>query len=562
MNIKQDYLIKNEYPSKEKIQKAKCPFSIESCSQLEKQNDEISHMRDQIANLEAEKKQLEIENNQLKKENQEIDANFKKLSDMLFGRSSEKKQYHADCEVNEQKIDTPIVKSKDDQQTTPTRKTSKKRKRGAQHGQKGHGRTTPENIKIKQIEIDLPEEDSCCSICGKSYSEFPFTEDSSILDIEATVYLRVEKRKRAKRKCDCEQDKPAIVTAPKNPQVIEKSKFSHTLIAYLIVLKYLFSIPLERALSILAVQGAVIASGSIVGVFKNLLPLLEPLYELLIEDSRNSDQWNIDETGWMNFINKPDKKGFLNWMWIFVSEKLAIYVFDPSRSSKVPFDFLGDDAYGIVVCDRYSSYIKLAKLLPGIILAVCWAHFRRDFLNAALKYKTLQSWADLWVQRIGEIYHLNKERLKVSDNHQLFVIAQRKLEKAISDMKKDIETELKDPSLHDEQIAVLKRALKFWDSLTVFVNNPKVPMDNNIAERGLRSVVLGRKNYYGTHASWSAHFSAICMSLLQTAKLNGLNPIHYIRYYLDACAEAGGVPSNLEKFHPKNLSNDIIDPNR
>ena len=560
MNIKQDHLIKNEYPNKEKIQKAECPFSTEPCSQLEKQNGEIFHLREELAILEAKNKQLETENSQLKKENQENDANLNKLSNMLFGRSSEKKQSPADCKVNDQKTDTPTAESKDDQQTTS--KTSTKRKRGAQHGQKGHGRTIPEDIKIKQIEIDLPEEDSCCSICGKSYSEVPFTEDSSILDIEATVYLRVEKRKRAKRQCDCEQDKPVIVTAPKKPQAIEKSKFSHSLIAYLIVLKYHFSIPLERILSILAIQGAEIASGSIVGVFKKLLPLLEPLYELLIEDSRNSGQWNIDETGWMNFINKPDKKGFLNWMWIFVSEKLAIYVFDPSRSSKVPFDFLGDDANGIVVCDRYSSYIKLAKLLPGIILAICWAHFRRDFLNAALKYKILQSWADLWVERIGEIYHLNKERLKVSNDHRLFVLAQRKLEKAISDMKKDIETELKDPSLHDEQVAVLKRALKFWDSLTVFVDNPRVPMDNNIAERGLRSVVIGRKNYYGTYASWSAHFSAICMSLLQTANLNGLNPIQYIRYYLDACAEAGGVPSNLEKFHPKNLSNDIIDPNQ
>ncbi|MGB9846988.1 MAG: transposase domain-containing protein [Desulfotomaculales bacterium] len=77
-------------------------------------------------------------------------------------------------------------------------------------------------------------------------------------------------------------------------------------------------------------------------------------------------------------------------------------------------------------------------------------------------------------------------------------------------------------------------------------------MDNNEAERALRSAALGRKNYYGTHSLWSGQLAAVCMSILQTAVRHGLNPEGYLRYYLDNCRE-GKAPSDLERFLPWNV---------
>ena len=83
-------------------------------------------------------------------------------------------------------------------------------------------------------------------------------------------------------------------------------------------------------------------------------------------------------------------------------------------------------------------------------------------------------------------------------------------------------------------------------------------MDNNIAERALRTVALGRNNYYGSRAEWSSHFTAICLTILKTAKLHGLNPQEYLRYYLDVCGKNSGVPEDLEPYLPWNLTPEDI----
>jgi transposase len=106
---------------------------------------------------------------------------------------------------------------------------------------------------------------------------------------------------------------------------------------------------------------------------------------------------------------------------------------------------------------------------------------------------------------------------------------------------------------------VLKSAKKHWAGLTVFVANPQVPMDNNSAERQLRIAALGRNNYYGTHADWSSHFTAICMTLLQTARLHGLNPQAYLRHYLDGCAKSGSVPADLTPYLPWNIKPETLE---
>lgn len=432
-----------------------------------------------------------------------------------------------------------------------------KRKRGAQPGHKGNGRKIPENLPVIQKIIRVPEEQRYCHICGKKHAEVPFTENLTLIDVKLEVFRVEYVRERLKRTCNCDDAGNRFVTAPHPPQVIKKCKYSHNMISLLVVLKYLFAIPLHRMLTILGMQGVEISSGSITGVFKRLKSLLEPLYQSLAAVSRQDKQWNIDETSWMSFIRQAGKNNFLAWMWVFASKRVMLYVQDPSRSSNVPLGHLGEKARGFVIADRFSAYGKLAKMVPGLVVAICWAHFRRDFINTGKSLTQLRPWAILWKKRIAEIYHLNRRRLDAYGDEQKFAEVQRELEKAIKKMEADIVAELEDPTLRWEQRKVLISAQKHWDGLTVFVRHHEVPMDNNKAERALRRVALGRKNYYGTYADWSGQFAAICLSILQTAVLHGLNPVAYLRYYLDACAKAGGVPEQLEQFHPWNIPADV-----
>jgi hypothetical protein len=102
---------------------------------------------------------------------------------------------------------------------------------------------------------------------------------------------------------------------------------------------------------------------------------------------------------------------------------------------------------------------------------------------------------------------------------------------------------------------VLESLGDHWTGLTVFVEHPEVPMDNNTAERSERGPVVGRKNDYGSGSVWSGQLAAMLFSLFQTLCLSGLNPRLWLTAYLSACAEAGGrAPANVDRFLPWNLT--------
>ena len=117
------------------------------------------------------------------------------------------------------------------------------------------------------------------------------------------------------------------------------------------------------------------------------------------------------------------------------------------------------------------------------------------------------------------------------------------------------EAELAAPDLHPAPRKVLESLGNHWTGLTVFVEHPEVPMDNNTAERSERGPVVGRKNYYGSGSLWSGRLAAMMFSLFQTLCLWGLNPRLWLTAYLEACAQAGGrAVEDVDRFLPWNLS--------
>jgi len=104
-------------------------------------------------------------------------------------------------------------------------------------------------------------------------------------------------------------------------------------------------------------------------------------------------------------------------------------------------------------------------------------------------------------------------------------------------------------SAQARQKQVLTSLLEHWPGLTVFVEHPEVPMDNNLAENTIRTPVNGRKNYYGSGSIWSAQLAAMLFAILQTLVLWGINPRHWLTCYLSACADNGGsAPQDIDAF--------------
>ena len=320
--------------------------------------------------------------------------------------------------------------------------------------------------------------------------------------------------------------------------------------------KYLFYRPTYRLLGDLRSHGLDLSQGALTGGLRQLLPLFEPLYEALIQHSQQEDFWHGDETRWQVFAAVEGKVGYRWYLWAIQSREAVVFLLAAGRAHDVPEEYFGPVEGGILVVDRYKAYQAIDKVKSGqIVLAFCWAHQRRDFLEMARSWPKEEDWALGWVRRIGELYHLNERRLQLREDSEGFAQRDADLRGAVEALTAQAEAELTTPDLHPARRRVLESLGNHWTGLTVFVEYPEVPMDNNAVERTERGPVVGRKNYYGSGAVWSGQLAAMLFSLLGTLPLWELNARLWLTAYLTACAAAGGkAPADVSAYLPWNLS--------
>jgi len=429
-----------------------------------------------------------------------------------------------------------------------------RRRRGQQPGRPGPRRRDHSHLPAVLENREIPGDQCYCRGCGRPFAPVSGTEDATILEVEVQAHRRLIRRHRYRPTCDCGVH-PGLITAPPAPRVIPKSILGVSIWVTVLLDKYLFYRPTYRLLADLQTHGLDLSLGTLTDGLQRLLPLFEPVYEALAAHSRQQPLWHGDETRWLVFASVEGKVGFRWYLWVFHAEEVVVFVLAQGRAHDVPEDYLGPDAQGILVVDRYKAYQAIDQVKQGlIVLAFCWAHVRRDFLTVARSWPTQEDWALDWVGRIGELYRLNDERQAVREQAEAFAAADLRLRQAVTALGQQGEAELAQPSLHPARRKVLESLGEHWTGLTVFVEHPDVPMDNNTAERAERGPVVGRKNYYGSGAVWAGRLAAMMFSLLQTLCLWGLNPRAWLTAYLTACAEAGGkAPADGEAFLPWNL---------
>jgi transposase len=429
------------------------------------------------------------------------------------------------------------------------------RNRGQQRGSKGHGRRKHDHLPAADEICDLPDEQKACGQCGCPFEEIPGTANGEILEIDVRAYRRRYHRKRYRCTCGC-AGQPGVLAAPPPDKLIPKSGLGISLWVFLLQHKFQFFQPLHRVLAELRGHGLAPPAGTITDGLQKLVPLFEPLYEQLCEHNRAAEHWHCDETRWLVFVKRPDKAGFVWMLWVFVAKESIVFVLDPFRSHDVPEGHFGDDAEGIANVDRYSAYKAMAQVKAGkIILSFCWAHVRRDFLAVLTGWSELTDWAWSWLEQIGLLYHRNQERLAVLEDAAKFGAADQLVRDQVEHMRQRCATELAEPDLRLPQRKTLTSLQEHWTGLTVFVDHPEVPMDNNKAERCQRGPVVARKNFYGSGALWSGRLAAMLFSLFQTMPLWGLDIGRWLTAYLSACAKAGGKPPpEPQRYLPWNMS--------
>jgi len=431
---------------------------------------------------------------------------------------------------------------------TPASSPGETRPRGQRRGAPGHGRRLYEELPPREVVHDLPEEARRCPTCGEAYTSAG-TEDATTIEWEVQIRRVIHQRMKYRSTCAC-RAATVLLTAPSPPKLIPKGLLETSAIAHLVVNKFLHGQPIHRQLHELALCcGVRFAPGTLVGVQDTVGTLLRPLYDATLRHLREANHWHADETRWLHFSDDTTTRW---WLWVFASPDAVAFVLDPSRARAVPRRVFGLDteaaATGILSCDRWKSY----QGLDGIACAYCWAHVRRDFTDLAKGYPALLgAWTRAWVERIGTLYHLTEQRRRTPPGTEAFRQADQTLRDHVEAIRQARDTERADATVLRAARDALDSLARHWEGLTLFLDHPWVPLDNNEAERLLRTSVVGRKNFYGSGSVSSGVLAECAYTVLLTAARNGLNPLTYLRAYLDACAGNGGkAPADVTPFLP------------
>ena len=322
--------------------------------------------------------------------------------------------------------------------------------------------------------------------------------------------------------------------------------------------------PVHRVAAWLSGQGLAVSPGTLADSLKRFVPLFEPLADGVLAHQNETALRHADETSWRVQELRGEDRSSRAWLWTSVSSDAVYFHIDPSRSAEAAHKLFAEALlYTVIVCDRYSAYKRLVRLLGGLVtLAFCWTHVRRDFIECAAGQAGLTQWCGGWIERIAALYRLNDARLEhydPGDKRQTpaFDAAQGALNEALDALFAQAARELAALPDQAREGKALRSLFNHREGLSVFVDRPQVPMDNNKAERFLRGPAIGRRLSFGSDSEKGARFTAIMYSVVGTLSMNGIDVLRWLQAWLEACAKNGRKPPHdLSPWLPWSMSED------
>lgn len=368
-----------------------------------------------------------------------------------------------------------------------------------------------------------------CAVCGGTMANSGMTEDSEYLDVGEKEYIVVEQRRHKHR---CSRCHASIVTAPAPPRVTPGGSYSDGLIVDAALSKYCDLIPMERYCEMAGRGGFPgLPPHSLIQASHRLAEFFQGTYDLIKQETLSTAVLLADETPHRMLEGDAKTRWYL---WGFSSVSACFFECHDTRSGDVSSEVLKLSTCQVLVSDAYSGYKKSVRVankfraeqgLALIQTAYCNAHARRQFSPGD---DDAPDDAKFMVDQYEEIYRLNGEAKALGEAE---VPAKRAAMKPYFEAMKD--EALQKIGTYSSQSAMggaYAYFLNYYEGLTLCLSNPAVPLDNNGSERLLRSHVVGRKTWYGTHSRRGAATAAVHFTVVESCKLNGVNPR---AYYLD-----------------------------
>ena len=329
------------------------------------------------------------------------------------------------------------------------------------------------------------------------------------------------RHKRSKKKCKkCGH----IATAPRPDRVIDGGHYGPGVYAHVAVSKCADSIPVYRLAKQLTREGLPVSRSSLNDIFHRTAELLEPLAKRILELVAQSAHVNADETTLAMQAPEKCKRGYI-WTFLAEEQKLVGYVYNISRGGKVPLDILGKSA-GTLQVDGYTGYNTV--IVPkGRKRVTCLAHIRRYFFKAL---ETSPDKAGEAMENILGLYQVEydaaRQDILGTDKH--LALRRSVLRKRLKKMGDWLDEEDGRHPPKSPIATAIGYAKKNWGNLDAVLDNPKVRLDNNVAENALRIIALGRKNFLFVGNEKAGENLAVVQTIISTCAASGVNPQAYI----------------------------------
>lgn len=369
-----------------------------------------------------------------------------------------------------------------------------------------------------------------CPCCSKEMKDSGLTEDSEYLTVIPRRFFVVQ-QKRVKYRCSTCQE--GLITAPAIPRIKSGSSYSDEMVVDVALSKYCDLIPVERYVQ-MAERGGVkgLPANTLIEGTHNLAEFLAPVYHRIKSEVMSSKVLHADETP--HRMLEGDEKS--NWyLWGFSTSRASYFEAHDTRSGQVAANIIKEAKCEYLVSDVFSGYEKAVvdsnvyRQEHGLSLIkniYCNAHARRKFKESESSFER-ESGLFLWCY--SKIYRL--EKLKDFEGRREW---QRRYYRVMERFALKIKSSYSSKS---SLVKGIEYFLKNFDELTYFLNFEDLPIDNNSQERLMRSPVIGRKTWYGTHSRKGAETNAVLFSLVESCKLNKVNPRDYFRDIVHAIHE-------------------------
>jgi transposase len=368
--------------------------------------------------------------------------------------------------------------------------------------QTGHGPREQPNLSHIEREFDLDDADKVCTACGGALQEWAGQyEDSEVVDVVRRQFVLV-KEKRKKYRCRCGA---CIETAIGAPKLFRGARYTIDFAIEVAVQKYLYHLPLARQVRQMRNEGLEVDTQTLWDQINRLAAVCYPAYDRIFEFVRNHAVVFADETTW-KLLGKPASGANKTWqVWTLACDSAVYYRIQNSRSTNAARNVLNGYA-GVVMCDGLKQYQAVARTQPSIVIAHCWAHVRREFkaIESFFPQETEQI-----LNLIDELFLIDRTCPVTDAPEAVELRARLRHERSRPVVARIREWAVSVRTMPGSALAsAINYMTGVWSGLTRFLDDPRIPLTNNTAERANRGPVLGRKNHYGSRSKRGTEVAA------------------------------------------------------